>query len=111
MSDEITNYKDLEILLRVNNLLLAKLINEWNCVKKELDIPKKYFGFKFSITQDEFNELCEAYGRKRVENILFKLDRMLLLNKMECPRDIKKYVAKRANKKEVKISNDDGTRQ
>lgn len=102
--ENISDYKEFEILLRVNNLLLAKLINEWNTVKKEIDLPKRYFGFKFTITQQDFQELCDKYGRKDVENVLFKLDRMLLLNKMNCPRDIKKYVARRINGKQRKRS-------
>ena len=82
----------LQILIRVNNLLLSKLINEWNNVKTEMGLPRRYFSFKFSILKEEYDELAKIFGEKEVQKALYKLDRLLITNKQNCPTDIKKYI-------------------
>lgn len=92
--------KNIEILLRVNNVLLSKFILQLQTVKKELHLPKLKSYFKFELLEEEYVELISKYNRNDVDKALFKLDRMLVNNQMDCPNNIKRYITSKLNKKE-----------
>lgn len=91
--------KDIQILIRTNNLLLSRFILELSKVRKDLGLPKRVFGFKFEILEEEYNELVNQYGREEVNKALYRLDRLLLTNKQKCPNNIPKYIRKKIDKK------------
>ena len=98
---EILNQlKELNILTRVNNVLLSKFILQLQTVKRELHLPRLVSFFRFEILKDEYEELCEEYGRNEVDKALYRLDRQLVRNKLECPNNIKRYIKTQMRKTE-----------
>lgn len=67
-----------------------------------LDIPKRITFFRFELLKSEYDTLINEFNQRDVDSALTKLDRMLLLNKQNCPNNIAKYIrtklAKRANR-------------
>ena len=84
--------KQLNILTRVNNLLLSKFIVQLQTVKRELHLPKIIPFFKFELRDDDYNDLVDKFGKKGVNKALYFLDRQLVDNKMQCPNNIKRYL-------------------
>lgn len=98
---EILNQlKELNILTRVNNVLLSKFILQLQTVKRELHLPRLVSFFRFEILKDEYEELCEEYGHNEVDKALYHLDRQLVRNKLECPNNIKRYIKAQMRKTE-----------
>ena len=99
-----------EILIRVNNLLLSKLIVSFNNLAKELNIPKRKAFFRFEILDDEYNELVKEFGKDFVDKALYRLDRLLIDNKQDCPSNVAKYIRSKLNKNKLNRSyfNKDG---
>lgn len=91
-----------EILLRVNNLLLARFILQLYNVRSELGLPKRHTAFKFEILEDDYEDLCKEFGKDDVDKALYWLDRALLLNKQDCPNNIKRYIVNKLKKKQNK---------
>lgn len=101
LDTEILNQlKELNILTRVNNVLLSKFILQLQTVKRELHLPRLVSFFRFEILKDEYEELCEEYGRNEVDKALYHLDRQLVRNKLECPNNIKRYIKTQMRKTE-----------
>lgn len=105
MSENIENLSQLQeelrqisILIRTNNLLLSRFILELSKTKKELGLPKRCLYFKFDLLEEEYFELCKMYSKDEVDKVLYRLDRMLLTNKQQCPNNIAKYVRKKINR-------------
>ena len=73
--------KEINVLMRVNNLLISRFILELATIKKDLGIPK----------------------RQKTNRALYRLDRLLLLNKQQCPHNIAKYIRRKlkASKKRI----------
>lgn len=84
--------KTIQILIRTNNLLLSRFILQLSEVRKELGLPKRNVFFKFELLQEDYEELILQYGKQEVDKALYRLDRYLLTNKMQCPNNIKKYI-------------------
>lgn len=95
----IDNLKQLQILVRVNNLLLSKFILQLSETRKELGLPKRQSFFRFEILQDDVDELIKEFGKDEVIKALYRLDRLLLQNKQNCPHNIKKYIRNRLRKR------------
>lgn len=91
--------KQLQILVRVNNLLLSKFILQLSETRKELGLPKRQSFFRFEILQDDVDELIREFGKDEVIKALYRLDRLLLQNKQNCPHNIKKYIRNRLRKR------------
>lgn len=87
--------RQLQVLVRVNNLLLSKFILQLSETRKELGLPKRQSFFKFEIFQDDVDELIKEFGREETIKALYRLDRLLLQNKQNCPHNIKKYIRNR----------------
>lgn len=87
--------RQIDILLRVNNLLISKFILQLSHVKKQLRLKDSNDFFKFSILQTDYEELIDKFGKQEVDKVLYRLDRMLLLNKINCPNNIKNFVIKK----------------
>lgn len=81
--------------MRTNNLLLSRFILELNNVKKSLNIPKRQTFFKFEILDEDYKALIDEFGKYEVDKALYKLDRLLLTNKQECPNNIAKFIRRR----------------
>lgn len=96
----LNQLKELNILTRVNNVLLSKFILQLQTVKRELHLPRLVSFFRFEILKDEYEELCEEYGRNEVDKALYHLDRQLVRNKLECPNNIKRYIKTQMRKTE-----------
>lgn len=97
---EVTNeLKRIEVLIRTNNLLLSRFILELDNVKRDLKIPKRQTFFRFEILDDEYKQLVDEFGYKLVQEALYRLDRMLLRNKIDCPNNIARYIRKKIEKK------------
>lgn len=92
--------KQLQVLVRVNNLLLSKFILQLSETRKELGLPKRQSFFKFEILQDDVDELIKEFGKDETIKALYRLDRLLLQNKQNCPHNIKKYIRNRLKKKQ-----------
>ena len=90
--------KDIQILIRTNNLLLSRFILELSKTRIELGLPKRVFGFKFELLQEEYDKLVNEFSKDEVDKALYRLDRMLLTNRQNCPNNIAKYIRKRINK-------------
>lgn len=99
-SEILNQLKELNILTRVNNVLLSKFILQLQTVKRELHLPRLVSFFRFEILKDEYEELCEEYGRNEVDKALYHLDRQLVRNKLECPNNIKRYIKTQMRKTE-----------
>ena len=89
----------LQILVRVNNLLLSRFILQLSKTRDDLHLPKRN-----ELLQDDYNELVNEFGQDMTDKALYKLDRMLLANKQDCPNNIKKYIATKLKKKS-KVNN------
>lgn len=89
----------LQILVRVNNLLLSRFILQLSKTREDLHLPKRKSFFKFELLEDDYNDLASEFGKELTEKALYKLDRMLLSNKQDCPHNIKRYIATRLRKK------------
>lgn len=96
--------KDLKILTRVNNILLSRFILQLRHVRQELNLPKVQTYFTFEILDEEYQELIKEFGKKETDKALYKLDRLLALNKQNCPHNIKKYIRNRLKKKNNKAN-------
>ena len=101
IEDEIAK---LQILVRVNNLLLSRFILQLSKTRDDLHLPKRNVFFKFELLQDDYNELVNEFGQDMTDKALYKLYRMLLANKQDCPNNIKKYIATKLKKKS-KVNN------
>ena len=105
ISEEILEeLKDLKILTRVNNILLSRFILQLRNVRQELNLPKVQTYFTFEILDEEYQELIKEFGKKETDKALYKLDRLLALNKQNCPHNIKKYIRNRLKKKNNKAN-------
>jgi hypothetical protein len=94
--EEIENeIKTTQVLIRTNNLLLSRFILQLSQVRKELCLPKRNVFFKFELLEDDYKELINEYGKIEVDKALYRLDRLLLKNKQQCPHNIKKYIARK----------------
>lgn len=91
--------KQLQILVRVNNLLLSKFILQLSETRQELGLPKRQSFFRFEILQDDVDELIKEFGKDEVIKALYRLDRLLLQNKQNCPHNIKKYIRNKLRKR------------
>ena len=97
--------KQLQVLVRVNNLLLSKFILQLSETRKELGLPKRQSFFKFEILQDDVDELIKEFGKDETIKALYRLDRLLIQNKQNCPHNIKKYIRNRLRKRNEKRAN------
>ena len=91
-----------QILIRTNNLLLARFILQLSETRKELGLPKRNVFFKFELLEDDYNELIEEFGKEETDKALYRLDRMLIKNKQQCPNNIRKYIASKLRKSLLK---------
>lgn len=98
--------KQLQVLVRVNNLLLSKFILQLSETRKELGLPKRQSFFKFEILQDDIDELIKEFGKDETIKALYRLDRLLIQNKQNCPHNIKKYIRNRLRRKTNDRTND-----
>ena len=100
--------RKINILIRTNNLLLSRFILQLSTVRKELGLPKRNVFFKFELLQEDYEELVFQFGKQEVDKALYRLDRLLLTNKQQCPNNIKKYLVKKlTSKKQERRSSDD----
>lgn len=90
--------KQIKILIRTNNLLLARFILQLSETRKELGLPKRNVFFKFELLEDDYNKLVEEFGKIETDKALYRLDRLLLKNKQECPNNIRKYISAKLRK-------------
>ena len=91
-----------QILIRTNNLLLARFILQLSETRKELGLPKRNVFFKFELLEDDYNELIKEFGKEETDKALYRLDRMLIKNKQQCPNNIRKYIASKLGKSLLK---------
>lgn len=98
--------KQLQVLVRVNNLLLSKFILQLSETRKELGLPKRQSFFKFEILQDDVDELIKEFGKDETIKALYRLDRLLIQNKQNCPHNIKKYIRNRL-REEIQAEQED----
>ena len=91
-----------QILIRTNNLLLARFILQLSETRKELGLPKRNVFFKFELLEEDYNELIEEFGKEETDKALYRLDRMLIKNKQQCPNNIRKYIASKLEKSLLK---------
>ena len=91
--------RKINILIRTNNLLLSRFILQLSTVRKELGLPKRNVFFKFELLQEDYEELVLQFGKQEVDKALYRLDRLLLTNKQQCPNNIKKYLVKKLTSK------------
>ena len=84
--------KDLEVITRVNNLLLSRFILELGTVRKDLGLPKRCTFFRFELLQEEYDKLVQEFGKYETDKALYRLDRTLAQNKQQCPHNIGKYI-------------------
>lgn len=100
--------RKINILIRTNNLLLSRFILQLSTVRKELGLPKRNVFFKFELLQEDYEELILQFGKQEVDKALYRLDRLLLTNKQQCPNNIKKYLVKKlTSKKQEQGRNND----
>lgn len=90
----------LQVLVRVNNLLISRFILQLQNIRKEFGLPKRETFFKFELFEDDYQELITEFGKEKVDKALYHLDRLLLKNKQNCPHNIKKYIRNKLRKKE-----------
>ena len=83
--------KRTQVLIRTNNLLISRFILELSKTRKELGLPKRVLFFKFDLLEDEYYKLVDEYGKEETDKALYRLDRLLLTNKQQCPNNIAKY--------------------
>lgn len=90
--------RQIKILIRTNNLLLARFILQLSETRKELGLPKRNVFFKFELLEDDYNELVKEFGKVETDKALYRLDRMLIKNKQQCPNNIRKFIASKLKK-------------
>ena len=90
--------KKLQVLIRVNNLLMSRFILQLASTRKSLGIPKRETFFKFELLEEDYQDLVNEFDKHSVDKALFYLDRLLLQNKQNCPHNIKKYIRDRLRK-------------
>lgn len=90
--------RQIKILIRTNNLLLARFILQLSETRKELGLPKRNIFFKFELLEDDYNELVKEFGKVETDKALYRLDRMLIKNKQQCPNNVRKYIASKLKK-------------
>ena len=99
MDKELQDIKDnlekVQILIRTNNLLLARFILQLSETRKELGLPKRNVFFKFELLEDDYKELVEEFGKTETDKALYRLDRLLIRNKQQCPNNVRKFIASR----------------
>ena len=93
--------KQINILVRINNILLSKFINQLQEVKKRIRVPDVVSFFRFDIYLEDYKELCKEFEKKDVDKALFWLDRQLIQNKMACPSNVKSFVLKRLTRQKI----------
>lgn len=91
--------KRLQVLMRVNNMIMSRFILQLQTIRQYLDIPKRETFFKFELLESDYQELVSEFGKDKTDKALFHLDRLLLKNKQKCPNNIKKYIRNRLIKK------------
>ena len=91
--------KNTQILIRVNNLLLSRFILQLSQTREDLGLPKRNVFFKFELLQDDYEELVSKFGKQETDKALYRLDRLLIQNKQQCPHNIKKYISTKLLKK------------
>lgn len=89
-----------QILIRTNNLLMARFILQLSEVRKELNLPKKNIFFKFELLQEDYDKLVNEFGKEETDKALYRLDRLLIRNKQQCPNNVRKYIATRLRRKQ-----------
>ena len=62
-----------QILIRTNNLLLARFILQLSETRKELGLPKRNVFFKFELLEDDYKELIELVTDICIRNDIKKL--------------------------------------
>ncbi len=87
--------KRTQVLIRTNNLLLSRFILELSKTRKELGLPKRVMFFKFELLEEDYELLVKEFGREETNKALYRLDRLLLTNKQQCPNNIAKYIRKK----------------
>ena len=87
--------------MRVNNVLISRFIVELGSFKKRLNLPNTQHFFRFEILDSEYKDLVGEYGKEDVDRALYRLDRLLLTNKQECPNNIAKYIRQKLIKKKM----------
>lgn len=87
-----------QILIRTNNLLLARFILQLSETRKELHLPKRNVFFKFELLEDDYKELVQEFGQEETDKALYRLDRLLIRNKQQCPNNVRKYITNRLRK-------------
>lgn len=99
IEDIYNEIRTTQVLIRVNNLLISRFILQLQETRKELGLPKRNVFFKFELLQDDYEELISKYGKQEVDKALYRLDRLLLKNKQQCPHNIRKYIDNKLRKK------------
>lgn len=104
MEQQLQDIKDslekVQILIRTNNLLMARFILQLSEVRKELGLPKRNIFFKFELLQEDYDKLINEFGKEETDKALYRLDRLLIRNKQQCPNNIRKYIATRLRRKQ-----------
>lgn len=95
--------KDFEILIRVNNLLMSKFILQISNLTKEYNLPKRVTFFRFELLKEDYDSLVEEFGKQETDRALYRLDRLLIQNKQQCPNNIRKYIRNRLIKRRSDI--------
>jgi hypothetical protein len=90
--------KNIQILIRTNNLLLSRFILELSKTRKELGLPKRLLFFKYDLLQEEYDRLVSEFGKEEVNKALYRLDRLLLTNRQQCPNNIARYIRRKLKK-------------
>ena len=90
--------KKLQVLIRVNNIMTSRFIMQLQTVRKELGLPKRETFFRFELLSEDYDQLVSEFGKKETDKALYKLDRLLLTNRQECPNNIKKYIRNKLKK-------------
>lgn len=91
--------KDFEILIRVNNLLMSKFILQISNLTKEYNLPKRVTFFRFELLKEDYDSLVEEFGKQETDRALYRLDRLLIQNKQQCPNNVRKYIRNRLIKR------------
>lgn len=87
-----------QVLIRTNNLLLSRFILALEKTRKKMGLPEREIAFKFELLEEEYKELVAEFGQDEVNKAMYRLDRLLLTNRQQCPRNIKKYLHRRLKK-------------
>lgn len=90
--------RQIKIPIRANNLLLARFILQLSETRKELGLPRRNIFFKFELLEDDYNKLVEEFGKVETDKALYRLDRMLIKNKQQCPNNVRKFIASKLKK-------------